>query len=185
MYLYLPSMTMWPDGTSIIILVLLLPLAVIVVVEGDEMRKGVAQNAMTGSPSSPWLKRARNPRVIGCWNRPWICNEGLGFPPMIKRLCCKNRCVDVSSDVNNCGLCGIRCPFPWQCCNGFCIDTNINPFHCGNCLNRCPLGSLCFYGMCGYAQPLPPFPFPLPPKLPLPPFPPKPPKPHPPFPPKG
>ncbi|CAK9163908.1 unnamed protein product [Ilex paraguariensis] len=148
-------------------------------------------NATNGSSpssasSSPWLKRVMNPRATGCWNRPWICNEGK-FPPKIKKLCCKNRCVDVTSDVNNCGLCGIRCPFNWQCCHRLCINTNVNPFHCGRCDHKCPFPSFCFYGMCGYAQPLPPFPFPpkpFPPK----PFPPKPfpPKPFPPkpFPPK-
>ncbi|XP_058073241.1 stigma-specific STIG1-like protein 1 [Magnolia sinica] len=152
---------------------------------------------VAGTPSSSaWLKKVSDPRAVtGCWKQPWICNRGEKggvnqFPPapFVKRMCCKNRCVEVSSDINNCGLCGIRCPFTWQCCNGLCIDTNINPFHCGQCWKRCQLGSLCFYGMCGYAQPLPPFPFPFPPKLPKPPkpypphfpFPPKPPKPFPP-----
>ncbi|KAK3003645.1 hypothetical protein RJ639_019150 [Escallonia herrerae] len=149
--------------------------------------QGVQQNATNGSStSSPWLRRVKNPRAIGCWNRPWICNEG-EFPPRIKMLCCRNRCVDVTSDPNNCGLCGIRCPFNWRCCRGLCIDTNVNPFHCGSCDHKCPFMSYCVYGMCGYAQPiLPPFPFPphhpKPPRPPFP-FPPHPPKPpRPPFP---
>lgn len=136
------------------------------------------------STSSRWLKKVSiNQRPTGCWNKPWICNQG-EFPPKIKKLCCLNRCIDVTSDVNNCGLCGIRCPFTWQCCRGICIDTNINPFHCGKCDHRCPFFSLCIYGMCGYAQPLPPFPFPPKPPKPFPPKPPIPPKPFPPKPPK-
>ncbi|OVA19997.1 Stigma-specific protein Stig1 [Macleaya cordata] len=176
-----------------ILAILLLPLLIgLAVVKGASIRKKeeVENTTSSSPPASPWLDRITSPRPreTGCWKRPWICNEGGKFPPIIKKLCCKNRCVDVTSDMNNCGLCGIKCPFTWQCCNGLCINTNVNPFHCGNCLKRCAFGSLCFYGMCGYAQPLPPFPFPLPPKLPLPPFPfpfpPKPPKPPKPFPPK-
>ncbi|KAK3019635.1 hypothetical protein RJ639_004997 [Escallonia herrerae] len=170
--------------------VLILPLLLhLVLVEGKDnpILQRVQQNTTNGSStSSPWLRRVKNPRAIGCWNRPWICNEG-EFPPRIKKLCCRNRCVDVTSDPNNCGLCGIRCPFTWQCCRGLCIDTNVNPFHCGSCDHKCPFMSYCVYGMCGYAQPiLPPFPFPpRPPKPPRPPFPfpPHPPKPsRPPFP---
>ncbi|XP_069152128.1 stigma-specific STIG1-like protein 4 [Solanum lycopersicum] len=136
--------------------------------------------------SSSWLKRVvKNPRAIGCGNRPWICNEG-DFPPRIKKRCCRNRCIDVTSDVNNCGFCRIKCPFTWQCCQGICIDTNMSPFHCGSCVRRCQPPSLCFNGMCGYAQPMPPWPFPpRPPKPPRPPypFPPTPPRPqYPPFP---
>ncbi|KAK9268603.1 hypothetical protein L1049_000926 [Liquidambar formosana] len=162
----------------------LLLLLLIVIVEANPTPKQVVRQNATAksSTSSPWLKNITNPRAPGCRNRPWICNQG-EFRPRIRRLCCRNRCVDVTSDVYNCGLCGIRCPFTWQCCSGLCIDTNSNHFHCGKCENRCPFRSLCFYGMCGYAQPLPPFPFPpKPPHPPHFPFPPKQPKPpHPPY----
>lgn len=110
---------------------------------------GLKSNVTTNSTYSPWLRGVKNQRAIGCWRRPWICNQG-EFPPRIRRLCCRNRCVDVTSDVNNCGLCGIRCPFNWQCCRGLCIDINVNPFHCGSCEHRCRFPSFCFYGMCGY-----------------------------------
>ncbi|KAK4735630.1 hypothetical protein R3W88_009891 [Solanum pinnatisectum] len=157
-----------------------------------EIVGGFQENVTHGSSksSSLWLKRVvKNPRAIGCGNRPWICDEG-DFPPRIKKRCCRNRCIDVTSDVNNCGFCGIRCPFTWQCCRGICINTNMSPFHCGSCVHRCQPPSLCFNGMCGYAQPMPPWPFPprppfpFPPKPPLPPypFPPKPPFPWPPHP---
>lgn len=163
-----------------------------VMVEGNSIPKVVQQNVTVGSSSSsPWLKKIMNqkqdPRSPGCGNRPWICRQGESRPGM---RCCRNRCVDVFSDVNNCGLCGIRCPFSWQCCRSLCADTNINPFNCGKCGNRCPFGVLCLYGMCGYAQAFPPLPFPRPPPRPPFPFPPKPPRPQPwprppfPFPPK-
>lgn len=174
--------TMSPLDTRIAIsipqllrLLLLLPPLVLIIAEAAH------KNVTRRSTSSLWLRDAINPRQTGCWNRPWICNEGKA-PPRIKKRCCRNQCVDVASDVYNCGLCGFRCPFTWQCCRGVCINTNINPLHCGKCEHKCPFRSFCVYGMCGYAQPLPPFPFPpKPPKPPFP-FPPKPPKP--PFPPK-
>ncbi|XP_075079433.1 uncharacterized protein LOC142164772 [Nicotiana tabacum] len=170
----------------IVFLILYLLLLQVKIVGGFQENYNVTNGS--SNSSSLWLKSVvvKNPRAIGCWNRPWICNEG-EFPPRIKRLCCRNRCVEVTSDVNNCGLCGIRCPFTWQCCRGLCINTNMNPFHCGSCEHRCQFPSLCFNGMCGYAEPLPPFPFPpRPPKPPRPPhpFPPKPPFPFPPKPPR-
>lgn len=170
-----------PKITILLILLYLLLLFLhFVITAGSNLVHNARQeNAANSSTYAPWLTRFKNPRFIGCWRRPWICNQE-DFP-RIRRRCCRNRCVDVTSDVNNCGLCGIRCPFTWQCCRGICINTNINPFHCGRCDHRCPFPSFCFYGMCGYAQPLPPFPFPFPPK----PFPPRPPFPPKPFPPKG
>ncbi|XAR67439.1 hypothetical protein NMG60_11002203 [Bertholletia excelsa] len=176
------------------------------VVESKPVPNRVHQNATISArqATSPWLRRVvgtagggADPREPGCWKRPWICSQR-ELPPWSRRMCCRNRCVDAASDVNNCGLCGIRCPFTWKCCVGFCINTNISPFHCGTCSHRCPIMSPCIYGMCGYgASPLPPFPFPprppfpfpfptLPPHPPKPARPPKPPfPPHPPTPPHG
>ncbi|MQM23669.1 hypothetical protein Taro_056736 [Colocasia esculenta] len=147
----------------------------------------LAQDAVHANPaeegaeetttSSPWLEKVyRRPRVSGCWERPWVCQQGEDqqqqqqqqqqqggwFPPFGRKMCCWNRCVDVTSDDNNCGLCGVRCPFNWRCCGGICVDLGTNPFHCGGCNSRCSFGSLCSFGMCGYALPLPKLPFPLP-----------------------
>lgn len=65
-----------------------------------------------------------------CWLKPWICRKQLKpFEPM---FCCRNRCVNVGSDPDNCGFCGIRCPFGWRCCHGICVDTMVMlyiPFH--------------------------------------------------------
>ncbi|KAH0987249.1 hypothetical protein GBA52_014426 [Prunus armeniaca] len=155
------------------VLVLLLYLLVIIV-------EGLGHSNAT----SPWLNKVatnwpRPPRPGGCRRQPWICRQQ-GNPPTRWR-CCKDRCVNISSDVNNCGLCRIRCPFSWQCCRGFCVNTNISPFNCGRCGNRCPFGVLCLYGLCGYAQPtLPPWPCPPWPPFPFPPKRPWPPRPQPP-----
>ncbi|KAE8125494.1 hypothetical protein FH972_020295 [Carpinus fangiana] len=172
----------------LIAILLLLSLPSLVLVKGNSISKEVRQNLTVGSSSSPWLNKIVNHnsgddlRGPGCWNKPWICDQG-EFQP--RRQCCRNRCIDVSSDVNNCGACGLRCLFNWQCCRGQCTNTNISPFNCGKCENICPFRVPCFYGMCGYAQPFPPRPpFPFPPKPPLPPFPFPPPHPPFPFPPK-
>ncbi|KAL8159928.1 hypothetical protein V2J09_001465 [Rumex salicifolius] len=136
----------------------------------------LAFNATHNWTSSRWLIKQVNPRSQGCWYRPWICRQGQ-FPP--QSVCCMNRCVNITSDVDNCGLCGFRCKFGHKCCSGMCVDLNRNPFHCGKCFNRCRFGVFCTFGMCGYNEP----PFPPKPPRPFPPFPPKPPHPFPPFPP--
>ncbi|XP_030453610.2 stigma-specific STIG1-like protein 4 [Syzygium oleosum] len=137
----------------------------------------------TNASLSPWLKtvlknkdkdkdpRDKDPRAVRCRGRPWICNQG---SPPFRMQCCKNRCVDITSHVNHCGACLIRCPFTWQCCSGLCRNININPIHCGRCFNRCPFGVPCLFGLCGYAWPLLP-------RRPDP-FKPRPPKPYPPHP---
>ncbi|ESR65680.1 hypothetical protein CICLE_v10010548mg [Citrus x clementina] len=162
----------------------ILQLSLVVIVEATSTHKVVQQNAIgnaSTSTSSPWLNKVANggrrPRPSECWNRQWICRQGEA--PGTRMRCCRNRCVDVFSDVNNCGLCGIRCRFSWQCCRGFCTNTNRGPFNCGRCGNRCPWGVRCIYGMCGYAQP---WPRPRPRPRPQPPHPsqPKPPSPCPP-----
>ncbi|MQM18760.1 hypothetical protein Taro_051754 [Colocasia esculenta] len=118
------------------------------------------------NPATPsqWLEKVvphRYPRELGCWRRPWVCQEEGGrslFLPFVRKMCCNNRCVDVTNDANNCGACGVRCPFSLTCCNGVCVDPKTNPFHCGVCNNQCAFSSLCSHGMCGYAQEQQPFP---------------------------
>ncbi|KAJ9153822.1 hypothetical protein P3X46_027223 [Hevea brasiliensis] len=90
--------------------------------------------------------------TAGCRSKPWICREG-NRRPKAQMRCCRNKCVDVSSNVNHCGLCGVKCPFSWLCCHGFCVDVNISPFNCGKCGSKCPWGIRCDYGMCGYSEP--------------------------------
>ncbi|XP_057783472.1 stigma-specific STIG1-like protein 4 [Salvia miltiorrhiza] len=164
--------------TFLLILCYLLPLILHAsTAEGQNLLQTTLKESDRNSTTTykPWLTRIKNPRLWGCKRQPWICNVDY---PRTRRRCCRNRCVDVSSDVNNCGWCGIRCRFTRQCCSGICVDTNVNPFNCGRCNHRCRFPSFCVYGMCGYAQALPPFPFPFP----------HPPRPHPPvkpFPPKG
>ncbi|KAI4306128.1 hypothetical protein L6164_029435 [Bauhinia variegata] len=135
-------------------LVLQIVLLLLVIPEGNSTPEEVSQNGTSLSPIS-------QPSQIGCMTRPWICGGG-ELPP--RSLCCGDRCVDVGSDINNCGLCQVRCLLNLQCCRGTCTDTNTNFFNCGRCGNVCPVGSVCSVGVCRYGvQPLPPWLFPSPP----------------------
>ncbi|CAA6660215.1 unnamed protein product [Spirodela intermedia] len=147
----LPTLTRSP-GTVLLTVALVAVLAA-----------AVAENHFVVEPensagSGSWIRRASTaaPRRVGCRHRPWVCFDR--EHPFRRRMCCRNRCVDVGSDENNCGLCKARCPFAWSCCVGICVNTNVNPFHCGGCSVRCPLGVPCRYGLCGYALHVPKLP---------------------------
>ncbi|KAK7287541.1 hypothetical protein RIF29_00822 [Crotalaria pallida] len=123
-------------------------LLILVQIEENSIPITLHQNG-TSVSSSKWLKKVVKGRHFGCHGRAWLCNIRK-FPP--RYLCCRNRCVNVTFDKNNCGFCGIRCPFNWQCCKGLCMNTNVSVFNCGRCGHRCPLGIFCFFGLCGYGQ---------------------------------
>jgi len=90
-----------------------------------------------------------------CGTQPWICDTE---EPSTRRVCCRNRCVDVSFNADNCGLCGLACPRigNWQCCWGVCVNTNFNRFNCGACGRPCPLVTPCYFGRCLFTRPAPP-----------------------------
>ncbi|CAK8567226.1 unnamed protein product [Lathyrus sativus] len=120
-----------------------------VIIPTDEVNKNlfidVVVEKVSGNDISP----------PDCSTRPWICSTA-PFPP--KSVCCGNRCVDIAKDRNNCGLCGVNCPFNWQCCNRLCVNINVSPFNCGGCGRICPIGSLCRFGICvtSFVNPAPP-----------------------------
>ncbi|KAI5432982.1 hypothetical protein KIW84_020326 [Lathyrus oleraceus] len=87
---------------------------------------------------------------FNCSTRPLICNAG-EIPP--RSVCCRNKCVDLTSDSYNCGFCGLACPFNLQCCNRLCVNTNFSPFNCGACGRVCPIGRFCFLGACALGNP--------------------------------
>ncbi|XP_027368589.1 stigma-specific STIG1-like protein 1 [Abrus precatorius] len=147
-------------------LVTLLMLLLLIKVEGNSTPKEDYENVTNVASSSPKLmKQDKNQAIVGCRNTPWICSQG-EFPP--RSLCCGDLCVDITTDRNNCGLCGIRCPYNWLCCNRLCRNTNLNPFNCGSCGRICPIGRFCIFGFCAYQQPFtgPPLFPPLPPQPP-------------------
>ncbi|KAK7305150.1 hypothetical protein VNO77_43050 [Canavalia gladiata] len=137
----------------LVLVILIVNVLVLTPIEGNLEPNTLHQNV--SSVSSPWLKKNMIHRDSGCRGRAWVCNQG-GFRSRIR--CCRNRCVNVTSDNNNCGLCRIRCPFNWRCCGGLCRNINLSIFNCGRCGHRCPFGVLCLFGMCGYSDG-PPSPF--------------------------
>ncbi|QCE01739.1 Stigma-specific protein Stig1 [Vigna unguiculata] len=91
-------------------------------------------------------------QITGCAARPLICSRGELLP---RFMCCGDRCVDVTLDNDNCGICNFRCPFNRLCCGRLCIDPLTNIFNCGGCGNVCPFGRLCILGSCGFERALP------------------------------
>jgi hypothetical protein len=75
---------------------------------------------------------------------------------------CGSACVDLGSDLNNCGACGSDCPAPFSCiegacrcpgefgysCTGVCIDLGSDPANCGSCGNVCGAERSCINGFC-------------------------------------
>ncbi|KAG2678122.1 hypothetical protein I3843_12G130800 [Carya illinoinensis] len=65
--------------------------------------------------------------------------------------CCNNKCVDLSTDKDNCGACKKKCKYTHECCRGECVDVAYDKRHCGSCNRPCKTGEYCFYGLCNYA----------------------------------
>jgi hypothetical protein len=86
---------------------------------------------------------------------------GVGVCPP-NQLPCGAGCVDVSSNVLNCGACGVACPLGDVCQAGACVDvcgaelafcggqcvSLQSPANCGACGNACLPGQFCVGGAC-------------------------------------
>ena len=78
----------------------------------------------------------------------------------------ESECVDLQSDVTNCGACGVFCQGRQTCqdgtcvgegpvctppmatCNGVCADLSDDPEHCGGCNIGCGFNESCDGGVC-------------------------------------
>ncbi|CAL0317467.1 unnamed protein product [Lupinus luteus] len=143
---------MAPQAQYLAFVTLLLQLLVIMKIEGKLLVYDHAINVSSSLPEVNEAGAVDQAPPVDCRNRAFACSQG-EFPPRF--LCCRNRCVDVTSDRSNCGLCGIRCRFNYKCCNRLCINTNINPLNCGRCGRACPFGRFCLFGLCAFQEPLP------------------------------
>lgn len=93
----------------------------------------------------------------------WQCQMGscVVACPMGKSNC-SNTCVDMQTDIDNCGMCGNPCDpqtqacMQGQCCkqsekvcNGMCTDVTSDKNNCGMCGNVCPMNApVCAGSMC-------------------------------------
>ena len=87
-------------------------------------------------------------------SQPAQCSTGLTG--------CSGACVDVLTDVTNCGACGNACAAPTlactagvcscgaglTACSGACVDLQTDNANCGACGNACLWGSTCVAGSC-------------------------------------
>jgi hypothetical protein len=91
------------------------------------------------------------------------CNMGTcGITCPMGKTECSGACVDVKSDIDNCGGCGMPCdPQKEQClvgmcctkgstvCSGMCTDTQSDAMNCGMCGKQCPMNApACANGVC-------------------------------------
>lgn len=67
-------------------------------------------------------------------------------PPGVNGVCCGGTCIDVSSDPNNCGMCGETCGGSTNCNQGFCEPAGWQCTACAFCGAACPVGSSCGVG---------------------------------------
>ncbi|CAN8294108.1 unnamed protein product [Cochlearia groenlandica] len=85
--------------------------------------------------------------IMTCDISPKVCR----LKGSLGRDCCRNRCVNLTTDRFNCGKCGRTCRFSEICCNGYCVNPMFDKRHCGGCFKKCYKGRSCAYGMCNYA----------------------------------
>ena len=93
----------------------------------------------------------------------------VGAPPQPCTVC-DEKCVDLKTDVANCGMCGQRCAAGRVCtdgackdtcpgtqvvCGGKCVDTQSDNAHCGGCGTACAAGSVCASGVCAASCAMP------------------------------
>lgn len=91
--------------------------------------------------------------------RPCSTTTGCG-------TCCDSVCVNLSTDLFNCGACGVMCQQGQGCisggcvalcapglskCGEACLDLFADPSNCGFCGNACPEGQDCVRGACAGA----------------------------------
>ncbi|CAH8363467.1 unnamed protein product [Eruca vesicaria subsp. sativa] len=80
--------------------------------------------------------------------KPEICRSTEANSTM---ACCSKKCVNLSTDRNNCGVCKRKCRSWEKCCGGWCESMIYNDRHCGACNHRCKPGHKCALALCNYA----------------------------------
>ena len=89
----------------------------------------------------------------GCREDEVSCPDG--------QTACNEACYTLTTDINNCGDCGVVCGTNERCvdgtcickqgftdCNGNCVSTMTDDNNCGSCGTVCPEGTSCSEGFC-------------------------------------
>jgi hypothetical protein len=74
------------------------------------------------------------------------CKSGLSDCPGEKA------CLDLNTDLNNCGACGNPCAAGELCCDGVCADLQSDDNNCAACGQSCGEGNSCIAGVCTTAD---------------------------------
>jgi hypothetical protein len=99
------------------------------------------------------------------------CSESYHCCNGIDVACCDGTCVELDSNLDHCGACGVEapsggicsfgeptctagffnsggkcCPNGWRNCGGTCRDIRVDLFHCGACNVSVPSGGICSSG---------------------------------------
>ena len=89
-----------------------------------------------------------------------VC-PGVQAPGMYPSCDCSNACVDMTTDANNCGMCGNTCTNLETCrksvcscvpgfyrCGSKCVSLSDDFANCGQCGKQCPNGKVCLGARC-------------------------------------
>ena len=110
-----------------------------------------------------------NTTPLGCDDGSGSTGTGMGTTCASGQTRCGTSCVDVQSDIRNCGACGHACDAGSTCdggmcnagtdtgscpsgqldCGSGCIDVQSDMRNCGACHNACDAGVACMGGACG------------------------------------
>lgn len=89
--------------------------------------------------------------------------QGQDVCSAVEYFCVGSGCVDLLTDPDHCGGCGIacddghvcvegecvyRCPEGQTICDGQCVNLAYDPFNCGECDHACLVGMVCTGGEC-------------------------------------
>jgi hypothetical protein len=122
------------------------------------MSDAIPVTLIAGEPVNATLKLRKN--GIGNFTAEFDDEDsGNVCPP--QRFMCGTSCVDVQSDRNNCGACGVVCTGSTACiagackcsnnrqlCGAQCVDLQSDRNNCGACGKHCPVNAFCSDGMC-------------------------------------
>lgn len=122
---------------------------------------GMKEKALNPQPVPPTLTTTPIPGSLGALAHspvlsqmtvkqpsPWDIIAGAVFCP--GNTICDGKCVDIKTDIYNCGGCGNNpCVVAgYGCCNGNCVDRHSDANNCGSCGTACGAGQTCSQGKC-------------------------------------